>query len=177
MPTPPDFTNGTALEASSLNSVGLWLVKTQTIGTAVSSVTVSNAFSATYDNYKIIISGGDASAVGTLNFNFDGATTNYRWSFSGSNYDNTASLGGLLGDTLFRFAGFASTIDYVNMNMDVISPFASTPSQLSTVVTGSIFAGKTVGIHSTAASYTGFVVAPASGTLTGGTIRVYGYRN
>jgi hypothetical protein len=41
----------------------LTLIKTQTIGTAVSSVTVTGAFSTTYDNYKIIVSGGVASAM------------------------------------------------------------------------------------------------------------------
>jgi hypothetical protein len=33
----------------------LTLISTTTIGTTVSSVTVTNAFSATYDNYKIIL--------------------------------------------------------------------------------------------------------------------------
>ena len=56
--TYPTFTNGQVLPASDLNAIGLWLVKSQTVGTGVSSVTVSNAFSADFDNYRIIYSGG-----------------------------------------------------------------------------------------------------------------------
>ena len=37
MATPPDFSSGQVLTSSAMNSVGLWLVKTQTVGTAVSS--------------------------------------------------------------------------------------------------------------------------------------------
>ena len=40
---------------------GLVLVKAQTIGSAVSSVEVTGAFSSTYDNYLITLEGGVAS--------------------------------------------------------------------------------------------------------------------
>ena len=43
---------------------GLVLIKTETIGTTVSSVTVTSAFSATYDNYKIIVAGGSGTVTG-----------------------------------------------------------------------------------------------------------------
>jgi hypothetical protein len=33
------------------------------------------------------------------------------------------------------------------------------------------------GIHDASTQHTGFHIYPASGTLTGGTIRVYGYKN
>jgi hypothetical protein len=41
MATPPDFSSGAVLTAAQMNSVGLWLVKTQTVGTTVSSVAVT----------------------------------------------------------------------------------------------------------------------------------------
>lgn len=48
------FTTGEVLTASDTNTYlansGLVFVKSQTIGSAVTSVTVSDAFSATYDN-------------------------------------------------------------------------------------------------------------------------------
>ena len=61
MATPPTFSSGAVLTAAQMNSVGMWLVKTQTVGTAVSSVTVTGAFSADYDNYLILMSGGTGS--------------------------------------------------------------------------------------------------------------------
>ena len=42
---------------------GLTLVKTQTVGSGVSSVTVTDAFSATFDNYEILMSGGTQTAT------------------------------------------------------------------------------------------------------------------
>jgi hypothetical protein len=56
---------------------GLRLVKKQTIGNGVSSVNVTGAFSATYDNYKILISGGVGSTGTDLQLSLDGITTGY----------------------------------------------------------------------------------------------------
>ena len=53
------FTTGEVLTAADTNTYlansGLVLVKSQTIGTGVASVTISDAFSTTYDNYRITI--------------------------------------------------------------------------------------------------------------------------
>ena len=75
--TYPSFSAGEVFRAQDANAVGLWLVKSQTIGTGVSSVTVTDAFSADYDSYKIVISGGVGSAtavlrtqLGVLNYEF-----------------------------------------------------------------------------------------------------------
>jgi hypothetical protein len=175
----PVFAVGEVLTAANMNQVGLWLIKTQTIGNGVGSVTVNDAFSADYQNYKIVIAGGDSSAVTNLSFNFTGtATSTYRWAFSGVNFTGaTANLAATLNDSLFKYAGFCSTIDYVAANIDVLNPFAAAPSNIQAVVHGSTYGGTTVGLHSSAVSYTGFVITPESGTLTGGTIRVYGYRD
>ena len=54
----PVFASGDVLNASDMNGVGLWLVKTQVIGTAVSSVTVTSAFTTDYDQYMITVTGG-----------------------------------------------------------------------------------------------------------------------
>ena len=68
MPTPPDFTAYTSLAAASLNKVGLWLVKTQAVGSGVSSVTVSSCFSADYDNYLVTVDNVDCSATDILTY-------------------------------------------------------------------------------------------------------------
>ena len=52
--------NGSAW-VSLVTAPGLTLIKTQTIGSGVSSITVTDAFSSTYDNYKITITGGTGS--------------------------------------------------------------------------------------------------------------------
>jgi hypothetical protein len=75
-------TNATQFyDGSSWNPVGvapgLVLISTTTIGTTVASVTVSGAFSATYDNYKIIVSGGVGSTNITLRLKLGSTTTGY----------------------------------------------------------------------------------------------------
>ncbi len=73
----PVFATGDVLNASDMNAVGLWLVKSQTIGTGVSSVTVTGAFSANYDRYKITVSGGVASTPLDIRLTLGSTATGY----------------------------------------------------------------------------------------------------
>ena len=65
MALPVTFVAGDVLEAAQLNSNftylegagGFTLIKSETIGTTVASVTVTDAFSSTYISYKIIVDG------------------------------------------------------------------------------------------------------------------------
>jgi hypothetical protein len=56
---------------------GLTLIKTQTIGSAVPSVVVSDAFSDDYENYKITITGGVGSTDSTFSLALGSQTTGY----------------------------------------------------------------------------------------------------
>lgn len=56
---------------------GLALITAQTIGSAVSSVTVASAFSATYDAYKIVVTGGAGSTNQALTLTLGSASTGY----------------------------------------------------------------------------------------------------
>jgi hypothetical protein len=75
------FTAGQILTATQLTNLqansGLQFIKSQTIGSGVSTVTVTGAFSSAYNNYKIIISGGVASTTNTLNMIVGSTTANY----------------------------------------------------------------------------------------------------
>jgi hypothetical protein len=175
----PDFSPGEVLTAAAMDSIGLWLVKTQTIGTAVASVTVSNAFSADYDNYKIIMTGGIASTAGALGFQISGVTTGVY--FGGSvtaNYINGAYIGDFMnGSTSWTVAGFHNS-SIALMSLELMNPFATQRKWMFSypIIAGGNGFGSTVGECTDANSRTGFVITPQSGTLTDGTIRVYGYR-
>lgn len=180
------YTAGEVLTASSLNSNlsyaatagGLELVKTQTIGTAVSSVQVTDAFSATYDNYIVNISGGVASASSDFSLTFGSTTTGYYWcayyiGFAGTsnelNGNNTTSI---------AYVGGGSTTS-LNASFEVMSPHLT---EQTFVIANSVFPAQTGGGFSrgyvdNTTSYTSFTITPSTGTMTGGTIRVYGYRN
>lgn len=177
MGTPPDFSVGQVLTSAHMDAVGLWLVKTQTIGTTVSSVTVSDAFSADYENYKITISGGAASSGGLLSLQLGATTTGYYAGYSGVTFSTgAASLNADNNAANWTRAG-ASFTSTPHMNVDLLNPQTAE----LTFINGSIitaFVGQTfAGYLNDTTAYTAFTIAISSGTMTGGTIRVYGYRN
>ena len=139
---------------------GLVLVKKQTIGSAVSSVAVTNAFSATYENYLIVVSGGTTSQDGAINLQFTGTTTQYYFAMSYANWGtNTAlALTNVNGST-FGYVGFAHT-GGLSVVCNVVAPFLTKYSTFSAQIGGFTL------IHDAAGQ-----------TFTGGTIYVYGYRS
>jgi hypothetical protein len=153
---------------------GLTLIKTQTIGTAVSSVVVTGAFSATYDNYKIIVSGGVTSTLSDIRFSMTGSTSNYAYGLIYLPYGGSVTGLSSASDSTFPFAGNGST-DEINLNADVFNPFLAKHTSIKTLNSGQTTAGTLSGVHKVATSYTGFTLAPNTGTLTGATIYVYGY--
>ena len=157
---------------------GLVLVKTQTIGTTVATVTVSDAFSATYDAYKIVITGGAASSANTeLELSLGASVTGYYHSFIYTNYNNTVSAIGTANTTRWPYLGFAAGSNGLSLNIELQNPFLAKYTTFQSSQTRTDIAGSNVGTHQVATSYTSFIVKPNAGTLTGGEIRVYGYAN
>lgn len=158
---------------------GLQLIKTQTIGSAVSSVAVTSAFSATYDAYKIIITGGTASAEMQLNMTLGSSTASY--SSAGNYIDFTSGTQGnstVNNSTAWGRVGYGTSSGTLVANIDIIGPFLSQVTYATAIFSRN---GNNLGItqhlHNVASSYTDFTVATSTGTVTGGTIRVYGYAN
>jgi hypothetical protein len=181
----PVFASGDVLNASDMNGVGLWLVKTQTVGSGVSSVTVNNAFSADYENYKIVYSGGQSSAAVNLALQLTvggtASTTAYYGTLVWANL-TTAVVAGATDNngTSFSYVGGAAGANdgAVSLNVDILQPFATKRTRLHNAQPAySVVYGTYTGLHDLGTSYDGFKMTPGSGTLTGGTIRVYGYRN
>lgn len=157
------------------NYAGLVLVKTQTIGSAVASVTVTGAFSTTYDAYKIVITGGVASTTATIALQLGSTTTNYQGVLNYANYaGSTATPAGSSGSN-FQFAGSADT-NANPFSAELINPFLSTQTYIESIYIATLNAGKFIGRQNSTTSFTAFTLTPSSGTLTGGTIAVYGYR-
>jgi hypothetical protein len=156
---------------------GLVLVKTQTIGSAVATVTVSDAFSATYDAYKIIVSGGVGSASNNdFQMTLGASATGYYWSLIYTSYNSTVAGGGSSNST--NWAGFGSIdTSSLSLNIDLINPFAAKTTTFTSSQNRSTIAGTVAGNHQVSTSYTAFTLTAASGTMTGGTVRVYGYAN
>jgi hypothetical protein len=176
----PVFASGDVLNASDMNAVGLWLVKSQAIGTGVSSVSVTAAFSADYDAYKIVISSGVASAAVTnVSLRLGASTTGYYSStFFAGVAAATVANAGVNNGANWTYGGLANS-SHIGFNLDLVNPFLAKYTLLSNATYqdfNSPTYGVTNGLHAVNTSYTDFTIAPGSGTLTGGTIFVYGYK-
>jgi hypothetical protein len=178
------FSVGETLTASDtntyLNNGGLVYVKSQTIGTAVSSVAVTGAFSATYDNYRIIINGGVASASNSLALTLGATATGYydaamymtfgSTTLTGFSNSNAASWASVVYGTANTLHGAIELHDPFNAKNTTMESRA-----IQATTTG--FSLMTSGYLANTTSYTDFTLTATGGTtLTGGTITVYGYR-
>jgi len=175
MPTPPDFTAGTALAAASLNKIGLWEITSATVGTSVSSVTVANAFSSSFDSYKILYTGGTQSADSNIKMRLGSTTTGYYGAYIYAFYSSAGpNVAGDNNATEWTFAGGGASNSAL-VHVDIHNPFAAYRTRMTAHnVLYSTITGTYTGVLADSTSYTAFTIIP-NGTLTGGTITVYGY--
>jgi hypothetical protein len=161
-----------------INKSGLQMVKKQTIGSGVSSVTVTGAFSATYDDYLIKIVGGVSSATCSIAMSLSGITTGYYTSLMFSTFGAAApGAASNANQSNWAWAGGADTTG-IYSNVIMRNPFVAIPKigtndYLQPSTTGQT--GITRFFNPSTASATGFTYTPSTGTLTGGTIYVYGF--
>jgi hypothetical protein len=151
-----------------------------TIGSAVSSVTVTTAFSATYDNYKITVSGGTGSTAMAVLMTLGSTSAGYYWGLQGADFAGSTSANGASNTSSWRVAAantttFSTTLDLMSPNLAKNTAFAG--SYLLPTASSAGTMGNTGGFLNDSTQYTAFTLTPSTGTLTGGTIRVYGYQN
>jgi hypothetical protein len=163
-----------------VNASGLTLVKSQVIGSAVSSVEVTGAFSTTYDTYLITVSGGVGSTEALVGLKLGATTTGYYMGGSVNDYTSGSATGvAVTNGAAFLRAGITTTTA-TSVNATLQNPFLSVATLIHVpyaLASTSGNAGNFGGFLNNSTSYTAFTLTPASGTLTGGTIRVYGYAN
>lgn len=173
--------NGTAWvipNAPAQNPTGLELIKTQTIGTGVTSIPVSDAFSSIYDTYRIIIEIQDSNSNAQVTFSLDGISTSTyytggsfgSWGISGqSGYGPAAGTNWQLTANDATSVGSRIILDLTNPNI-ARRKYGNSNGQ-----SGNGHA--TFNLYSTSTSTaTAFTVAKGGNTMTGGSIAVYGYR-
>jgi len=180
MATPPTFTAGAVLTAAQMNSVGLWLVKTQTIGSAVSSVNVTSAFSSDYDSYLIQMNTVVSANQPNMGLRLGTTVTNYVYS---GLYLGTASAT-ITGDvtTVATYwnigaCGNGTTgSGRISFDVNVDSPNLAQQTFYGAQNMSLAWSNMYGGYLTNTTQYTDFTLLPSSGTMTGGTICVYGYR-
>ena len=182
-------TNGYTLVADSAETTGLkWaapssgaltLIKKQTIGSAVSSVTVSDAFSSTYDNYKVIVTGGAGST--NINMFLTLGATNSGYYYAGTYIQYSGSGGTIYQNSNANYfdSGYASA-NGLSIDLEIQSPNLAKRTSFLTRTARQDTTGYVhnyQGFLDNATQYTAFTLTTNTGTVTGGEIRVYGYQN
>jgi hypothetical protein len=175
--------NGSAWDSPSAINVlqvpyGLELIRSQAIGVAVNTITVTDVFSATYDNYLIQVSGASVTSGGDsylLRFNNSSGSTylfagNYM-TYGGTNFFFSSGLSGSTGISI----GLAARNATMTSNTQILRPFSPSRTVVCSQYSGDEYSGQNNGFDNNVASHTGFsIFCPAA--ITGGTINVYGYR-
>jgi hypothetical protein len=168
-------------------TAGLTLLNTTNF-TAQTTVSINDVFSATYDNYKILlncdsITTGSQSLILRLRVSgTDNSSSNYLWSGTvtfdtSTSVDLSKSSGAT---TSFRIGTiyFPNAITFGDITMS--NPFRSVRTGYQ--ATFSEYDGTNnlqrtyAGSMSVTTSYTGFSIIPSGNNITG-TVRVYGYNN
>jgi hypothetical protein len=175
------YYNGSVWATLAPASAGaLTFISATTIGSGVSSVTVSGAFSSTYDNYLITVNGGVASTTNGLALTLGATSTGYySWQVYGALGSTTVSGDSNSNTGSFPYVGGGST-----ETLDALCHvFGPNTAKRTTVHYQSSRAATTAqqfwgnGYLNDATQYTAFTLTTNTGTMTGGTVRVYGYAN
>jgi len=177
----PDFSPGEVLTAAAMDSIGLWLVKTVTVGSGVTQIPVTDAFSASYDHYKIVYIGGVATGQDDLLMQLGSTTSGYAHSVITTNWSSSPSLI-IAGDSNASSWARAGLVEPDNcyLNLEISNPF----NAKRTIAWGSFVGSDTSrvggsfsGFLADTTSYTDFTIFIGGGfSVTGGTVYVYGYR-
>jgi hypothetical protein len=157
---------------------GLTLVKKQTIGTGVSSVQVTDAFSATYEQYKIVVTGGAASANNYGKFILGNSTASYFLAGAGATMSGSGTTFVASQNTAAANYTWYLGNDWLDLTLEMKNPFLAKKTGFNFAYTnqGNSASLTGAGYHGVASSYTSFTLSSfGAETLTGGTIYVYGY--
>lgn len=150
-----------------------------TIGNAVSSVTIT-AFSSLYENYRIVMTNFSMSTGASIRAQLrTGGTTstaNYAWAGVYLAYTATTVNGEAASADSSWNVGYSQG-SANSLIFDVAMPFLAVNTRMTVTNGNEGYMGVKGGYHNVATSYSDIVLTTAAGTMTGGTIRVYGYRN
>jgi hypothetical protein len=174
---------GDAIDATVFDSTGLVKINTTTFS-AVSSQSINDVFSSTYDNYVILYKNTSSSANPLLTLRFRAAgtdtTTNYgsqRLYAIGTTV--TASRDQVGSDEIFISDINSTTPNFVGHQINVFNPnqasATSTFSSGSTYLSTNLYVMTTAGFQNSSTQFTGFTLLVSTGTF-GGTVSVYGVK-
>jgi hypothetical protein len=150
---------------------------TVTVGTAVSSVVISGAFSSLYSVYEIVLNNIDFSGTNDVRFDYDDAASNYNWSFMQMSYGSTTITGYRNQTQTSSVIGIGGTSNDTNLRLTVYNPNLAVRTTYSVHQNTDSYTTVGGGNQDATTQHTKFRISTSGTSMTGGTIRVYGYRN
>lgn len=185
--TPTSVSTGSVLTASRYNqdvvdntkALALRHIKTQTIGSGVSSVDVTGVFSADYDNYLVTVTNVDHSGTNNdffIRLGTSTTRTEYQYGNIATTTAGVVSAGGAANSANGMSVGYTEDDEW-NGVITVMAPFLAQPSTVHSTIANQQYFGVATGWDGLASSHTQFTLRVGTGTMTGGEIRVYGYIN
>lgn len=158
-------------------SSALTLLSTNTLSAA--STTFTNAFSATYRNYLVLMNQIKfATSSGALHMTLGAATSNYSYVQMYATTGATISFSQGSSANAYLIVAELDATNAVGLVTHILSPFETTRTTINSE--GSNYSGspqwnKSFGLHTAATSFTSFTLASSTGTNLSGTVEVYGY--
>ena len=174
------FTDLTTLPASDINTylanAGLDYVKEQAVGAGVGSVTVTGAFSATWDHYRVVWAGWTSNQSNiALQLRFAN-TTGYYANMRFDTWNGTNNTLQTVNQT-FAYFGLTGTANNCVVCVDIYNPFRSGfMTSYTGMYVGQDYYGMGGGTYAQTTSQSAITFIQPTGTVSGGTIYVYGYR-
>jgi hypothetical protein len=178
------FTAGEVLTAADTNTYlansGLVYITSATVGSGSSTVSVTNCFSSTYNNYKITWIGGvsvgaEALALNLLPTSVTGWNTSYYQHLAYGTYAGVSTPLFTNNLSKWTYVGEITTVNKTTINFELFAPNLAQWTGFSNAYNGGGGAGTGAGVHQIASAFTGFTISGGS-NFSGGTITVYGYR-
>jgi hypothetical protein len=179
------FTSAT-LSSSDTNTylanAGLVFVKQVTTGsTGVATVDVTSCFNSTYENYFVTFNYLNWTTGGSLNWFLLSGSTPTSTGMYGTEYfiniNTTTQNGQITGNNVGScFCSSGTTTSGIASTMEVQAPFVAQYTRMEYKSIDSTYYRYGFGIHQAATSYDGFRVTCSSGTISNGSITVYGCR-
>jgi hypothetical protein len=146
-----------------------------------SSVLVTGCFSATYDNYQIVLQATNSASNDVQMRLLNGSTPD-----SSSNYQLQIVRGGT-GSAIISANNSAATYwpvtsdgqsATISGNSLLYSPFLAVPTrQIMVGAAAGVQQTSQAQLHTASTSFDGMQFYPAAGTFTSGTVKIYGLRN
>ena len=164
---------------------GLTLINTTSFSAVASQSLPDNVFSATYENYRLIVNITSASADAIITFKMRASgtdsSTGYKFAGLGGITDvsstNNGTASGTAGLRIMEIDG--NTTESYSFAGDLFNPFLAQKTRYAGVLTDTSSGGLTrvlmqAGVHTVATSFDSITLIPSAGNITGKAY-IYGY--